>query len=153
MIPAVPTPARNCLDLPATPDAAAHARRHVARVLTAWGHEKLTEPAQLVISELVTNAVKATLDAFAPFPVTRDGAEAAGDRMSTARVRVGVYLSGHGVALEVWDANHTPPRPTNTDLWDEGGRGLHIVGALAASWGYRWPKAGGKIVYAVLDGV
>lgn len=59
------TPA--CLELSASPIAASYARQHIASVLPAWGREDLIDPAQLVISELVTNAVnKATLDASAP---------------------------------------------------------------------------------------
>lgn len=68
----------------------------------------------------------------------------------SSRIRTTVYPSGHGVVLEVWDISRIPPRPIDADPWDEGGRGLRIVDELATSWGYRWPKTGGKIVYAVL---
>lgn len=54
---------RQYLELPVHPGAAAQARRHVRATLARWRMDGLAETAQLVVSELVTNAVKACRDA------------------------------------------------------------------------------------------
>ncbi|MET8145893.1 hypothetical protein ABZU32_36790 [Sphaerisporangium sp. NPDC005288] len=48
------------LEMRAEPEAAGYAREHVRRVLSKWGREDILETAELVASELATNAVKAT---------------------------------------------------------------------------------------------
>ncbi len=126
------------LELPAHASAAALARGHVRKVLTEWGREDLTDSAELVISELVANAVKATpIDALA-------------DDGTTEIVWMHLYRSGAGVVLEVWDCSRTPPVKRSAGLDDECGRGLQIVDILAKEWGYRWPRIGGKIVWCTL---
>jgi hypothetical protein len=57
------------------------------------------------------------------------------------------------VLVEVWDENSRLPEPAWPDLDDESGRGLMLVDALAARWGWDLPNSGrGKIVWALVEG-
>ncbi|WUW19312.1 ATP-binding protein [Streptomyces sp. NBC_01463] len=88
-------------------------RRIIRASLKAWGHPYLTEAAELLISEIVTNAFQ----------------HGRGD------IRVRLYFSVSHFVIEVADGNPAAPevRPVNPDA--EDGRGLHLVDALAAAWG------------------
>ncbi len=145
---------RQYLELPVHPSAASRARRHVRRTLSRWRLDGLAETAELVVSELVTNAVKAgrgivagaggdVLDA-----TEADLARGAGT--TGHRVGLDVYRSGALVVVEVWDPSRTPPALKNASLDEEGGRGLMLVDVLAEKWGYRWPASGGKVVWCAL---
>ncbi|GAB1822182.1 ATP-binding protein [Herbidospora sp. RD11066] len=116
-----------CL-LPAVGASVAEARRLVRRELTGRGHTGLVDDCQLIVSELVTNAVRHAGTAFA------------------LRLR-GTTAWIYG---EVYDTGATPPRARDPRPESTDGRGLLIVGALAASWGYAPGVRGGKIVWFVL---
>jgi hypothetical protein len=113
----------------------------------------LVERAQLIIGELVANAVQATADATA----AQEGAglvEPGGQVESRPGVvGVGLYRIGGRVVLEVWDCSRRPPKLASPSAEEVGGRGLLLVDALATVWGYRLPVTGGKVVYATLDEV
>ncbi len=115
---------------PAKGDAARRARRFVAGALERWGKgSRLLDDAQLVVTELATNAV---VHARSPFSVElqrRDG----------------------GVRLAVRDAGRARPILRDPDPLDTSGRGLRIVAALAAGWGVE-PDGDGKTVWADLRG-
>ncbi|MEV5409449.1 ATP-binding protein [Thermopolyspora sp. NPDC052614] len=117
------------------PLSAAFARRHVGRVLTSWGRRELIEAAQLIISELVTNALKAAAEPPAP---------------PDPYIWIGLHQANGRVVLEVWDPSRTPPKLVDPGPDALGGRGLLLVDDLAADWGYRWPRTGGKVVWAAL---
>jgi hypothetical protein len=65
---------------------------------------------------------------------------------------IGLYRAGEGVVVEVWDRTREPSRLVAPDRESIRGRGLLVVAGLAEGWGYRWPKTGGKIVWALLKG-
>jgi Histidine kinase-like ATPase domain len=109
------------------------ARRHTRQRLTTWGLGPLADPAELVVSELITNAVRAALALAEPLPV----------RLSLASDRV-------RVAIGVWDGNPDPPLLARAADTDEGGRGLCLVAAISAAWDW-YPHDNGKVVHAVLD--
>jgi len=97
----------------------------------------------LMADELVSNAVQHS-----------DSREPGG----TFGVRVQVR-NGESVQVEVTDAggrwaspgsNYEPGRDSATDGYQSGGRGLHIVGALAATWGVRGDETG-RTVWFVAD--
>lgn len=137
-------PHQNYTEIPVHASAAALARRHVACVLTHWHRDALINDAQLVISEMATNGIQAS-------GPSEDEIEAYGMLAGAyRRVRIGLHQALGGVVLEVWDCSRHPPRLCRPDAGAVGGRGLLIVDALATSWGYRWPKTGGKIVWALL---
>ncbi|GAA5071353.1 hypothetical protein GCM10023259_069950 [Thermocatellispora tengchongensis] len=112
----------------------------------------MTDAAHLVVSELVTNGLRAAL---ALGGCEREGHESggrtAGGCAGVGRyVCVALYPWRAGIVVDVWDPSPEPPKLLDP-AWDEvGGRGLHLVNAVAACWGYRWVKPGGKVVWARL---
>ncbi|MFE2544348.1 ATP-binding SpoIIE family protein phosphatase [Actinacidiphila glaucinigra] len=106
-----------------------HARSLVTRQLARWGLEHLAESTELIVSELVTNAI-----------IHGDGKC---DRDRT----IGLRLIRHAVlTCEVSDTSHSHPllhRPTATD---EHGRGLFLVSQLSRAWGARHVPDG-KLVW------
>jgi anti-sigma regulatory factor (Ser/Thr protein kinase) len=98
--------------------------------LRQWGVPALVDTAELLASELVTNALQHT----------RGGA------VLTATLTPG---PGHRLRIEVQDSLAGRPRPRPADMaGDHGtsGRGLLLVQALADTWGVR-ARAGGKVVW------
>nr|WP_055503370.1 SpoIIE family protein phosphatase [Nonomuraea pusilla] len=114
-------------DLPPDPAMVPPMRSQVARALAEWGLEELGFSAQLIFSELVTNAI-------------RYGAEPIQARLILDRTLI----------CEVWDAGETSPRPRRAAVTDEGGRGLFLVARLAERWGTRFTRRG-KAVWAELS--
>ncbi|MEV4179993.1 ATP-binding protein [Streptosporangium canum] len=136
------TTGKHHLELSVFPTSPYYARVHVQRVLEGWRRDDLIETAQLVISELVSNAIKAHVS---PPAVTEAAAHASPDH-----IWMDLYPVEAAVVLRVWDACRTPPVLRTPDLDDEGGRGLCLVDLLARSWGYYRPTTGGKIVWCTL---
>jgi hypothetical protein len=137
----------HCSLLPAHPTSASAAREQVTRSLEEWGCQALTDSAQLIISELVGNSVKAVAGYVSDDVGARCGMVAG----CVEVIRVGCYQSHTTVVLEVWDSSRKPPKLINAGEDDVGGRGLQLIAALASSWGYRWLKPGGKVTWAALD--
>ncbi len=128
----LPAGERLSFRLPAVDASAAEARRRVRRQLAHWQvSQESCDNAQLVVSELVTNALRHTAS-------TSVGCEL---RIAGGLLRVAVASDGPG-------PSRIPPRATETD---EGGRGLFLVCALAEGWGIRPREAGeGHVVWADL---
>ncbi|MEV5411606.1 ATP-binding protein [Thermopolyspora sp. NPDC052614] len=119
-----------------SPSSAAIARNRLARLLKEWGHGDLTETAQLVLTELMTNAAKATVGFYALTGVDSGDEHALLHEMLTASdesIEVDVYRSSDAIGLAVWDRLRTPPRLREADEGDVGGRGLTLINELAAS--------------------
>lgn len=129
--------------LVAVPSAVSCARAFLRLVVTQWGAGAQVEDAELVLSELVTNAVRATR---AGRPAPGWPAPAADDL-----IRVGLGITGGGLYVGVWDRSRDFPVVRRPDDGDEGGRGLHLVDALAQEWGTTLSRAGGKVVWATLS--
>jgi anti-sigma regulatory factor (Ser/Thr protein kinase) len=100
--------------IPADPAAVSDAREWATRQLTAWGLDDLLFPTELIVSELVTNAI-------------RHGRPPAELRL----------IRHHVLACEVTDSNSAQPRLSRARTTDEGGRGLFLVAQLAERWGCR----------------
>ncbi|MFK0151454.1 SpoIIE family protein phosphatase [Streptomyces sp. NPDC090493] len=114
-----------CWELPSDPAVVRRARTLVTRRLARWGLERLEASTELIISELVTNAV----------------------RHATGPIRL--RLIRHQVlTCEVSDTSDTLPRLRHACTSDEGGRGLYIVGQLCRRHGARCVTGGGKTVWA-----
>jgi len=109
-------PLTTSLVLAALPTAPSCARLHVGAVLREWGLRELVEAAELVVSELVTNAVQAVTDPAAKLGNARrwNGA---------AVVRLRLVCDTSRVVIEVWDTNPQPPIVKEADLDSESGRG------------------------------
>jgi len=130
------------LALAAVPTAVRLSRIFTADVLRHWQLAHIIEDAELITSELVTNAVQATGLTTAP--------ERWSQLTDLAMIQVRFALYEHVLLIEVWDRSATVPvfrAPTDDQ---EGSRGLAIVEALAAEWGYHHVSETGKVVWAKL---
>lgn len=114
--------------LPAAPDAVRTARSLVRRTLDEWRLDRVGDIAALLVSELVTNAL----------------------RHAAGPVGVRLVRGPGGVAgvllVEVSDPLPDPPRERVARPDDEDGRGLQLVAAAARRWGTR-PGGTGKTVW------
>ncbi|CAM5658644.1 SpoIIE family protein phosphatase [Streptomyces griseorubiginosus] len=113
-------------DVDADPAAVARARSSAAGQLSAWGLEDLHFITELVVSELVTNAIR-----YGRPPI---------------RLRL---IRDRSLLCEVSDAGSTTPHLQRARAFDEGGRGLLLVAQLAERWGTRHARQG-KTVWAEL---
>jgi anti-sigma regulatory factor (Ser/Thr protein kinase) len=118
------------------PEEARTARKFVRELLTCWGMGDLIEDAELIIAELVVNAVRHGLRTAPPV-------SASGLRLCLLR-RVGEVM------LAVTDPSNEEPQPRSPGWNGENGRGLQIVGALSYIWGWSPIEGNGKAVWAVL---
>ncbi|WNI19793.1 ATP-binding protein [Actinacidiphila sp. ITFR-21] len=128
--------------LAAVPTAAGDSRAFVRQQLGRWELAEQTDAAELIASELVTNAVTQ--------------ARSARDAAARAAVRghhvIGVQLraTGTGLFVEVWDRSHGTPAIPRQDPDAEDGRGLLLATSLSERWGTYHPLAGGKIIWCEL---
>ena len=113
-----------CWDLPADPSVVADARGRAARQLADWGLEDITFTTELLVSELVTNAI----------------------RHAHEPVQLRIILDGV-LSCEVFDGSNSAPQLRRADRYDEDGRGLMLVAQLAERWGTRHTGTG-KIIWA-----
>ena len=136
-------PLQTTLTLGALPTAAGCARLHARNVISEWGQAALADNVELVVSELVTNAVLAST-----YP---DGRPRYEEGAGLPRVHLRLSSDRVRVLIEVWDQDLQPPTPKTAGPDEEGGRGscwlrrCAIGGtgscppAGAASWsGPRW---------------
>ncbi len=112
--------------LPSELTSASRARSLIRRPLRRWGLSDLQPAAELMVSELVTNAV----------------------RYAQGKVGLRLILEG-GLVCEVLDDSAALPRLRHPDDSDERGRGLQVVSQLAQRWGAR-RAASGKVVWCEL---
>ncbi len=124
------------------------ARAFVRCQLRGWELADLAETAELVVSELVTNAVRAT-DAVVSPPVASSMFPVA---LRTVALRVRVAPGLRSLFIEVWDVSEREPVPHGEGGGElrESGRGLALVGSLARRWGHYSAPDRGKIVWCEL---
>ena len=135
------TPAVTTRALSARPEEARTARRFVREMLTCWGLEALADDAEMIVDELVVNAV---------LHGTRAGLTRNNPGTGLTVLRLCMLRRAGEVMLAVVDPGDETPMPREPDWGGESGRGLQIVGALSHVWGWS-PIAGhGKAVWAVL---
>ncbi|KPI12777.1 serine phosphatase [Actinobacteria bacterium OV450] len=111
-------------DVPADPAEVAGVRAAATRRLADWGLEELAFAVELMLSELVTNAV----------------------RYGTEPIRVRL-VHDRTLICEVSDGSSTAPHLRRAASTEEGGRGLFLVAQLAHAWGTRY-TAEGKVIWA-----
>ena len=128
-------PYHSFLPLGALPGAVPCARLHTTAVLWEWDMEALSQPAELAVSELVTNAVRASIE-------VREARQAPGG-CPAGLPAIALRLAGDRTHLlvEVSDHDSSPPLPTMMDPERDGGRGLLLVEAVSERWGYYYPAA------------
>ncbi|MFJ2439063.1 ATP-binding protein [Streptomyces sp. NPDC087658] len=108
------------------------ARLELGKALAGWGLSALEDSAVLVLSELVTNAVR-----HAHVPPGRE-------------IETRFLMVPGGLRLEVHDASSDRPQRRGADPEGCGGRGLVLVEALADRWGAGERHGVGKLVWATL---
>jgi anti-sigma regulatory factor (Ser/Thr protein kinase) len=139
-----PDEASASIDLAASPSAAFWARRQVKAVLSEWRIDpEAIDTAELLASQLVTNAVRFTTDPPGP-PRTPN-------RASVAHISMTLRHIPGLLVIEVSDQNMNVPRLKENDPGSEGGRGLMLVQALSKEWSYYFPRPGWKTVYCVIS--
>jgi two-component sensor histidine kinase len=125
------------------PTATPCARLHARNIAYEQGLHNLAGTIELVVSELVTNAVKVSTD--------QDQRPHYTDEHGLAFIHLRLSTDRQAALVEVWDGNPRPPEPDQTGLNDESGRGFMLVEALAEQWGWDLPANGrGKIVWALV---
>ncbi len=119
------------------------ARLHARALLSEWGLPAFHDLAELIVSELTTNAVQASAGLTAS---RYDG------RWSPGRPPVRIWLCSdrQRVVAAVWDgSDRRPARAVPDDPEAEGGRGLLLVEMLSEQWGVTL-RGSGKVVWAVM---
>jgi hypothetical protein len=147
-------PLQSRLELGALSGAVPCARLHARLVLTEWGQAALGDSVELIVSELMTNAVRACSD-----PVTGGpGYDAEGRQLP-----LGLRLASdrQQVLVEVCDGATAPPVPGQISHDGETGRGLLMVEAVSSRWGYYYParqppgtapdERAAKVVWALIQ--
>jgi anti-sigma regulatory factor (Ser/Thr protein kinase) len=141
----VATPMNVCVShtrLAAVLTAVGLSREFVRQTLRLWQLADHVDTAELIVSELVTNAVKET-GVTDPSPTWE---------MVKAHHIIGVQLRLVNTSLyvEVWDRGSGSPEIPEQSLDTEGGRGLYLVESLSKQWDICRPAVGGKVVWAEL---
>ncbi|MER6011915.1 SpoIIE family protein phosphatase [Streptomyces bluensis] len=111
-------------EVPSEAAAVGEVRASVSRQLSAWGLQELEFTTELILSELVTNAIR-----YGSGPI---------------RVRL---LYDRTLICEVSDTSSTSPHLRYAAATDEGGRGLFLIAQLTERWGTRY-TAEGKVIWA-----
>ncbi|MET8615722.1 SpoIIE family protein phosphatase [Streptomyces misionensis] len=114
-------------DIPADPALVAPIRKQVVEQLDAWGLSEAAFTTELVVSELVTNAI----------------------RYGAHPIRLRLIHDAATLICEVSDNNPTAPHLRRAKTFDEGGRGLLLVAQLTQRWGSRH-GSNGKTIWAEL---
>ncbi|MCP2311199.1 ATP-binding SpoIIE family protein phosphatase [Kitasatospora paracochleata] len=126
-LPAAPL-ATTTADFPATAASVAEGRSFLAKTLLSWGFLNLVDDARLLVSEVMTNAV----------------------RHGQGRVRIQARYTARELTVEVADDSPRLPRPRLASDDEESGRGLALVESLADTWGVR-PSGTGKATWFSFD--
>ena len=114
------------------------ARDFAVATVRRWGVAERTDDVAVVVSELVTNAMCHALP------------DSGGTR-ARRKVRLALLQPGPCVLCAVADPSRAAPELKEADVLAETGRGLHVVGALADTWGYTQPSDRGKVVWAMFS--
>lgn len=109
-------------------DAARLARRYARATCAGTAPPRVVEDVELVVSELVTNAV----------------------RHGHGRITMHLEVAPDRVVVGVQDEGAARPAPRQPDVSEVNGRGLALVAILATEWGVRPEPGGGKVVWCVL---
>ena len=129
---------RRCLqagiELSALPDAVPDARRYVRDIATLWGLVVAEiDDAQLITTELLTNAIKAS------------------QMIAESAVKLRMRWRRQALRIELWDGSDEPPEICSPTLEAEYGRGLFLISAIASAWSFHRCAGGGKVVWAELS--
>jgi hypothetical protein len=119
------------------PESVKMAREFTGSVLRAWGLASLTDVAELVISELVTNAL-------------RHGLEPGQAITEDCPVRLQLLDQDPYLMCQITDPGSGVPVLRESGPCSETGRGLNVVECCSIRWGWHRVDGGGKVVWALL---
>jgi anti-sigma regulatory factor (Ser/Thr protein kinase) len=124
-------PLQSYLELGALSGAVPCARLHARQILWEWHLTGLSDSAELLVTELVTNAVK----------ISRE-----------QPVRLWLLTDRTRLMILVWDSSPLPPVRMSSGDDDENGRGLLLVETISTQWNWYFPplEKGGKVVWALI---
>lgn len=120
------------------PGAVKAARDFTGATLRRWGMADLDGDVGVVVSELLTNALRHALPRPAGQP-------------ACSPIRVGLLHPGPCVLCAVADPSHEVPVVKEPDHLAETGRGLHVIASLSDRWGWTAPSRTGKVVWAMFS--
>jgi hypothetical protein len=121
-----------------SPDAASRARSFTRHALFSWGLGELADDAEIVVTELLANAVRHAC------PGHREGSA------DTSALALWLLRDTDGFMCAVTDPSDSAPALRQPGLSGETGRGLHVVHALSDHWGWSPLSDRGKAVWAIL---
>jgi anti-sigma regulatory factor (Ser/Thr protein kinase) len=121
--------------LAAVPESVKEARDFTRTVLRSWGLTAMYDDVRLVVSELVTNALRYA----AGYSVERAG---------VMPIRLSLLRTGGRLTCAVTDPCDQIPVHQEPDSVSQSGRGLHLVEAFSDSWNWAPLSSHGKVVWA-----
>jgi anti-sigma regulatory factor (Ser/Thr protein kinase) len=124
-------------NLAACPESVKTGRDFTRIALGLWGMDTLTDLAELIVSELVTNAL-------------RHGVPPARRASGENCIRLRLLAQAPFVMCMVTDPGRGIPVLRDSDAEAESGRGLTVVEACCVRWGWHLLDEGGKVVWALL---
>ncbi|WP_328319271.1 ATP-binding protein [Streptomyces sp. NBC_00388] len=125
--------------LPACGQAVGEGRRFTGSLLRSWSLSPLVDNAALIVSELLSNALRYGLGALPAR--TGHGQD----------VWLGLLRRRGTVLFAVCDPSSAAPRLREPDFLAQSGRGLHIIDCLSEAWGWTTPGTDGKAVWAAVS--
>ena len=128
-----PSRLASTLELGPLPTAVPCARWHAKLIFKEWKLAGVADDAELIISELVTNALNAASPLRDIQPIT-----------------LHLQASHEHLLIQVWDALPAAPAARPHPIDAETGRGLEIVSLLGERWVFYHPVGGGKVVWPPL---
>jgi len=128
-------PLRTFLELGALPSAVPCARYHARQVLWEWHLAAQAEGAEVLVSELVTNAITTSRATRPDSPV-----------------RLWLLSDTVRILILVQDDSPHPPVRTEMETTSDGGRGLLLVEAISSQWDWYVPEPSrtGKVTWAIM---
>lgn len=137
-------PLRSHAELRPVPASARCARLHARNALRRWQLTALADTVELLVSELVSNAIRAAARVA--------GQPGSGAQREACEPPIWFWLASdrRSVLIQVWDGDHHHPARREQEPDAEAGRGLLLVEALSEQWGCYTPDGqSGKIVWAI----
>jgi hypothetical protein len=146
-------PLSSHLELGALDSAVPCARLHARQVVREWGRPDLADSTELLVSELMTNAIRASIDVTNPFHPSTTGPEHVDSHEEDEKgspspaVTLWLFSDGRCLVIQVGDGSSEMPLRQDADADSESGWGLLLVESLSQDWG-SFPRANGKVVWA-----
>lgn len=132
-------------------EAVKDARDFTRNSLHRWGLADLFDDVALVVSELVTNALRHALHLRVEEPEHRNPQQSQSGGQEQLPIRISLVHRTPQVVCAVSDPSNTGPVARDADYIAESGRGLHLVDSFTHSWGWHPLAGAGKVVWALFD--